>query len=99
MSQIDLDKLPKKAPTGNTPGKKSTLSQVLKFVGAAAMLAYILIPTDLLPDFAPVIGWVDDVAAGVGMIATIVSAIKTGRYNPDTRMEQRAKDIFGDNNY
>lgn len=99
MSQINLDKLPKDVSSGKNGGKKTNLSQVLKIVGAVAMLAYILIPTDLVPDFAPIIGWVDDLAAGVGMVASIVSAVKTGRYNPDTRMEQRAKDIFGDDNF
>ncbi len=99
MSQLNLDKLPKNTSAGNSQGKKTGLSQVLKIVGAVAMLAYILIPTDLLPDLLPVVGWVDDLAAGVGMIASIVSAIRTGRYNPNARMEQRAKDIFGDDNF
>jgi len=99
VGQIDLNKLPKNAAADNTVGKKSKLSQVLKIISAVVMLAYIIIPTDLLPDLLPVVGWVDDIAAGVGLIASVVSALKTGRYNPDTRMEQRARDVFGDNNF
>ena len=103
MSRIDLDKLPKSAnadggSSGNVKGG-GKISQIVKIVSAVVMLAYIVLPTDLIPDFAPVIGWVDDLAAGIGMIATVVSAIKNRRYDPNSRMEQRAKDIFGDDNY
>ena len=105
MSRIDLSKLPKNvdaASDANAAGAAkggSKLSQILKIISAVVMLAYIVLPTDLIPDFAPVIGWVDDLAAGVGMIATVVSAIKNRRYDPNSRMEQRAKDIFGDDNF
>lgn len=105
MSRIDLDKLPKNADTAGNANNAgavkggSKLSQILKIVSAVVMLAYIVLPTDLIPDFAPVIGWVDDLAAGVGLIASVVSAIKNRRYDPNSRMEQRAKDVFGDDNF
>ncbi len=37
-------------------------------VGLILLLAllYIICPIDLIPDFIPVVGWVDDVAVGAG---------------------------------
>lgn len=51
---------------------------VLPFVGwavAALSVAYAASPLDVLPDFIPVIGWVDDLVAlivGIGSILTLV---------------------------
>ncbi len=101
MSQISLDKLPN-APSGNgnSPQKKTSLSKIIKLISAAVMLLYIISPIDFVPEIAiPVIGWVDDIIAGAGMAASLVSAFKSGKYNPNVRMEQRAEDIFGKENY
>ncbi|MCA9567914.1 MAG: DUF1232 domain-containing protein [Myxococcales bacterium] len=39
--------------------------------------AYILMPFDLLPDFIPVIGWLDDLVALVGLLMTTVWMART----------------------
>ena len=46
------------------------------FVAVILILAllYILSPIDLIPDFIPVVGWVDDLAVGVGAGAAALSA-------------------------
>jgi uncharacterized membrane protein YkvA (DUF1232 family) len=46
------------------------------FVAVILILAllYILSPIDLIPDFIPVAGWVDDVAVGVGAGAAALAA-------------------------
>ena len=102
MSEIKLDKLPNASPSGdggNSP-KKTSVSKIIKIVSAIVMLLYIVSPVDLVPEIVvPVVGWVDDIIAGVGMAASLVSAFKSGRYDPKTRMEQRANDIFGKDNY
>lgn len=41
-------------------------------------IGYIVFPFDLLPDFIPVIGWVDDIAAGYLLVKRLVS--ETQRY-------------------
>lgn len=104
MKKIKLDQLPKNAsaptvPTAKPKGSAHTFGQVGKIITAVLMLAYILLPTDLLPDLVPVIGWLDDAVAAVGMIASAVSAIKNRRYDPESRMEERAKDVFGEDNF
>lgn len=37
-------------------------------------LLYIISPIDLIPDVIPVVGWVDDVAVGVGAGAAALSS-------------------------
>lgn len=37
-----------------------------------AAIAYVLWPLDILPDFIPIIGWIDDLIAGaIGIFALI----------------------------
>ena len=56
-----------------------------RWMGLVAMLlwvaqaAYILFPFDLLPDFIPVIGWMDDLVSLIGLGATTVWMVKTVR--------------------
>ena len=55
---------------------------VLPFVGwaiAALSVAYIVSPLDVLPDFIPVIGWADDLAAVAVGIASALSAMNAGK--------------------
>lgn len=106
MKKIKLDQLPKNATAttvtkassaaGAASGAVQSAGKWWKILIAALMLAYIVLPTDFLPDIMPVVGWVDDALAAVGMIVSAVSALKNRRYDPDARMEQRANDIFGD---
>ena len=37
-------------------------------------LLYIISPIDLIPDVVPVVGWIDDVAVGVGAGAAALAA-------------------------
>lgn len=48
-------------------------------VAWAAQALYILSPFDLLPDFIPLIGWVDDLIALVGLGATTLWMVRTVR--------------------
>lgn len=47
---------------------------------AAAFLAvlYIVVPTDFIPDLAPVLGWLDDL--GMGAVALTFIATQASRY-------------------
>lgn len=54
-----------------------------RVLAAAAVIAwmaqafYVLFPIDLLPDFIPLIGWIDDLAALVGLGATTLWMVRT----------------------
>jgi hypothetical protein len=45
---------------------------VVAMVAWVAQAAYVLFPFDLLPDLIPIIGWLDDLVALVGLGATTV---------------------------
>jgi len=108
MKKIKLDQLPKNATANSVPvnttkaaadGTKSA-GQWWKILVAILMLVYMISPVDLIPEaVVPVVGLADDVIAAVGMIITTISAIKNRRYDPNARMEQRADDIFGKDNF
>jgi len=44
-------------------------------IGFAVAIAYILIPTDFVPDVIPVLGWIDDIVA---ILLAIANAIRLG---------------------
>ena len=55
-------------------------------------LAYVIVPVDLIPDFIPVAGYTDDLAAiasAVGMVADLIT--------PDIKRKatDKVRDIFG----
>ncbi len=52
---------------------------VLAMVAWLAQAAYVLFPFDLIPDLIPIIGWVDDLVALVGLGATTVWVWRTVR--------------------
>ena len=55
-------------------------------------LAYVIVPTDLIPDFIPVGGYSDDLAAIVAAVGMVADHI-----TPDIQARAKAKvrDIFG----
>ena len=62
---------------------QSKLKEIVQpFVGwaiAALSVAYIVSPLDVLPDFIPVVGWADDLAALAVGIASAMSAMNAGK--------------------
>ncbi|MCR4664942.1 MAG: DUF1232 domain-containing protein [Paludibacteraceae bacterium] len=44
-------------------------------IGFVVAIAYILIPTDFVPDVIPVLGWIDDIVA---ILLAIANAIRLG---------------------
>ncbi len=44
-------------------------------VALAAALVYLLSPLDLLPDFMPVLGWIDDVLIGAVVVDGVLSYV------------------------
>ena len=54
-----------------------------KMAGAAllwlAQLFYVVLPFDLLPDFIPIIGWIDDLVAVFGLIVTSIGIVQTAK--------------------
>ena len=61
----------------------------MQIVGA---LAYLIVPTDLIPDFIPVAGFTDDLAAVAFAVNHVISII-----TPEVKAKAREKvcDIFG----
>lgn len=57
--------------------QKKRWMAVLAVVAWVAQAFYVLFPFDLLPDFVPVIGWLDDLAALVGLATTTVWMART----------------------
>lgn len=54
-----------------------------KIVGA---LGYLLLPTDLIPDFLPVVGYTDDLAALMWVLYTVIHNI-----TPEVKIQAREK--------
>jgi len=69
---------PKEQETVNRIVKKRGKVWAWAFFGFAVV--YFISPVDLVPDFLPVIGWVDDAAVGIAAIINLVAkyrAVKT----------------------
>lgn len=46
---------------------------IVKWVIVAILGLYILSPIDFIPDFIPIIGWIDDIIAGIILIKMLLS--------------------------
>jgi uncharacterized membrane protein YkvA (DUF1232 family) len=58
---------------------RSLMVEIFGWGTAAAAAVYVISPIDFIPDFIPVIGWVDDIGAAVGGIAAAMSAMSARR--------------------
>lgn len=45
---------------------------IVKWVIVAILALYIISPIDLMPDFIPIIGWIDDIIAGIVLIMMLL---------------------------
>jgi len=48
------------------------LTGMLKWVVVGILALYIISPIDLLPDFIPIVGWIDDIIAGFVLIMMLL---------------------------
>lgn len=48
---------------------------VLAVIAVFVMVAYTLLPTDIIPDFIPLSGWIDDGVINMGSIIALISRI------------------------
>jgi len=60
---------------------RSYLIEVVKYVGAAALVLLVISPVDLIPDVLPVLGWGDD----VGYLAAAIASIRSARKEAQER--------------
>jgi len=61
----------------------------MQIVGA---LAYLIVPTDLIPDFIPVAGFSDDLAALLYVVSMVADHITP---DIDRKAKDKVRDIFG----
>lgn len=54
---------------------RNVLLEIVGWLGAALATLYVVIPIDMLPDFIPIVGWIDDGGAIIGGIASAITAI------------------------
>jgi uncharacterized membrane protein YkvA (DUF1232 family) len=56
---------------------RSVVLEILGWLVAISSAAYVASPLDVIPDFIPVIGWVDDGTAIVAGVVGAISALST----------------------
>ena len=65
---------------------------VLPKVALLLLVGYLALPFDLIPDFIPVIGQLDDVAVAFGVIALLLVMVPRERFNSAlSQVEQEAE--------
>jgi uncharacterized membrane protein YkvA (DUF1232 family) len=58
---------------------RGVLLEILGWLGAVLAGLYVVSPIDVIPDFIPVLSWIDDGGAIVGGIASAVTALSARR--------------------
>jgi hypothetical protein len=58
---------------------RSFMLEIFGWGIAGLSAVYVISPIDLIPDFIPVIGWIDDVGAAVGGVTAAMTAISARR--------------------
>jgi uncharacterized membrane protein YkvA (DUF1232 family) len=54
---------------------RSTLLEVGGWIGVGLAALYVVCPVDFLPDWIPIVGWIDDAGAIIGGITSAALAI------------------------
>lgn len=54
---------------------RSVLLEIIGWLTAVLSALYVISPIDIVPDFIPVLGWIDDGGAVVGGIAAAIAAM------------------------
>lgn len=62
-----------------TPQRVRHLPPVLRVIVLVVALLTVLLPLDLMPDLAPLIGWIDDLAAFGYLAFELIQSIRSWR--------------------
>lgn len=94
-----IDKLPKLAEKVSAPAKKiwnyikdPNSDMVLK-IAAIGVIIYLISPIDAIPDFTPVLGFVDDIAAMAVMVSMIAKSINSTTKDSKEAIQNVTKSI------
>jgi uncharacterized membrane protein YkvA (DUF1232 family) len=68
------------------------VSKLPKFMVVGA-LVYLLIPMDVVPDLAPVVGWLDDLLFLLGALSMLFSAAPRTKREDGTIIDVTAEDV------
>jgi uncharacterized membrane protein YkvA (DUF1232 family) len=68
------------------------VSKLPKFMVAGA-LVYLLIPVDVVPDLAPVVGWLDDLVFLLGALSMLFNAAPRAKRDEGQVIDVTAEDV------
>lgn len=75
---------------------ESKISIIEKILVVAFLLLYILSPLDIIPDFIPVVGWLDDIGITCAMLVFFTKRIE--KVNSSSGIEVKKQNATKDNN-